>query len=65
MTTYVIDRRFKTSVERSDRVLEIAEGFGLGLSDKEFVIYNNLAIDIKPGDVVTSPANLDPANPCS
>lgn len=52
MTTYTINRRFKSSVERSPRVLEIAEGFGLGLSDKEFVIYDNLDIDIQPGDVV-------------
>jgi ABC-type ATPase with predicted acetyltransferase domain len=39
-------------VERSSRVLEIAEGFGLGLSDKEFVIYDHLDIEVKPGDVV-------------
>jgi ABC-type ATPase with predicted acetyltransferase domain len=49
---YVINRAFTSSVERSPRVLEIAEGFGLGLTDKEFVIYDNLAIDIDQGDVV-------------
>jgi hypothetical protein len=32
-------------------VLELAEGFGLGLSDKKFVIYDNLAIEIRQGDV--------------
>lgn len=52
MTTYRIDKRFTSSVERTPRVLEIAEGFGLGLSDKEFVIYDNLSIEVKPGDVV-------------
>lgn len=49
---YVVDRRFTTSVERTPRVLELAEGFGLGLSDKEFVIYSNLAIQLSRGDVV-------------
>ncbi len=52
MTEYLIDRRFRSSVERTPRVLEIAEGFGLGLSEKEFVIYNNLSIQIEQGDVV-------------
>jgi ABC-type ATPase with predicted acetyltransferase domain len=49
---YVINRSFSSSVERTPRVLEVAEGFGLGLSEKQFVIYDNLAIDIDRGDVV-------------
>lgn len=52
MTKYVVNRSFNTSVERTERVLELAEGFGLGLSDKKFVIYDNLEIEINPGDVV-------------
>lgn len=52
MTTYTITRKFNTSVDRTPRVLEIAEAFGLGLSDKEFVVYNGLKIDIDQGDVV-------------
>lgn len=52
MTTYTIDRRFNTSVKRTPRVLEIAESFGLGLSDKEFVVYDNLALEVRPADVV-------------
>lgn len=52
MSHYRIDKRFKTSVERTPRVLEIAESFGLGLSDKEFVVYDNLEIEIRQGDVV-------------
>lgn len=52
MTIYTVDRRFSSSVERTARVLEIAEGFGLGLSSKEFVIYDHLQIEVKPGDVV-------------
>ena len=49
---YTIDRRFTSSVQRTPRVLEIAEGFGLGLSDKEFVVYDHLPVEVKRGDVV-------------
>lgn len=52
MTRYVISRAFTSSVERTPRVLEIAEGFGLGLTDKKFVIYDNLELNIEDGDVV-------------
>lgn len=52
MTEYVISKKFATRVERSDRVLEVAEAFGLGLNDKEFVLFDNLKLDIEPGDVV-------------
>lgn len=49
---FVINKKFKTSVERTDRVLEVAEGFGIGLSDREFVIYDNLEVEINQGDIV-------------
>lgn len=49
---YVIDKRFTSSVERTPRVLEIAEAFGLGLSDKEFVIYDKTEIEVRQGDIV-------------
>ena len=52
MTEYNISRAFNTSVERTPRVLEIAEAFGLGLSDTKFVIYDNLKISVIKGDVV-------------
>jgi ABC-type ATPase with predicted acetyltransferase domain len=48
----LIDKRFSTRVERSPRVLEIAEAFGLGLDDKEFVVCDKLALDVRDGDVV-------------
>ncbi len=50
---YAITRKFDTRVEKSARVLEVAEAFGLGLTDKQFVIYDNLEIDIREGDVVS------------
>lgn len=52
MTTYHIDKRFHTEVERTDRVLEIAEAFGLGLDDKEFVVFDNQPLPVEQGDVV-------------
>lgn len=52
MTTYNITRKFTTSVERTPRVMEVAEAFGLGLSDKEFVVYDDLDLEIRQGDVV-------------
>lgn len=51
MTTYIVNKRFTSSVERTDRVLEIAEGFGLGLDDKEFVVFDNQAIEVEQGDI--------------
>ena len=52
MTIYTIDKRFHTEVERTDRVLEIAEAFGLGLDDKEFVVFDQQPLEINQGDVV-------------
>lgn len=50
--TYLIDKRFQTRVERSDRVLDIAEAFGIGLEDKEFVVFDKLELQVTDGDVV-------------
>ena len=52
MTIYTVDKRFSTTVERSPRVLEIAEAFGLGLDDKEFVVFDNQPLEINQGDIV-------------
>lgn len=52
MTVYTVNERFSTSVERTARVLDIAEAFGIGLSDKEFVIFDNLPVEVNAGDVV-------------
>lgn len=48
----VIDKRFSSKVEQTDRVLEVAEAFGLGLEDRDFVIYDNLEIEAQAGDVI-------------
>lgn len=49
---YILNKSFSSSVIRTPRVLETAEGFGLGLTDKQFVIFQNLEVEIRQGDVV-------------
>lgn len=49
---YTVDKRYHTEVARTPRVLEIAEAFGLGLDNKEFVVFDQQQIDIQEGDVV-------------
>lgn len=52
MTTHTFDIRFKTRVEKTPRVLEVAEAFGIGLADSEFVIYDNLDLEVEDTDIV-------------
>lgn len=49
---YIVDKRFNTEVERTPRVLAIAEAFGLGLDNKEFVVFDNAELEINQGEVV-------------
>lgn len=49
---YLINKRFTTRVKRSDRILEVAESFGIGLEEKEFVVFDNMELEVKQGDVV-------------
>lgn len=46
---HTIDVRFSTSVERTERVLDVSQAFGLELADKEFVIYDNLQFETYKG----------------
>jgi len=52
MTVYTISKSFTTRVARSERVLAIAEAFGLGLEEKVFHVFKELPIEIDQGDVV-------------
>lgn len=52
MTTYTIDIRFTTRVDKTPRILQVAEAFGIGLGDREFVVYDNLEITVNQGDIV-------------
>ncbi|EOB4971250.1 ATP-binding cassette domain-containing protein [Vibrio fluvialis] len=49
---HVIDVRFSTSVDLTKRVLDVSEAFGLGLDEKEFVVYDNLKLQTKQGDCI-------------
>lgn len=51
-STFTINKKFQTSVPRSQRVVEVAEAFGLGLDDKEFVIFDDLKIEVEQGAIV-------------
>lgn len=52
MVSIKVDRSFTTRTERSDRVLEVAEAFGLGLEESEFVIYKNFELDLPESGVI-------------
>lgn len=52
MEPIILNRIFNTRPQKNARVLEVAESFGLGLSDKKFVVYKDLSIPIAAGDVV-------------
>ncbi|CAM6031391.1 unnamed protein product [Sphagnum compactum] len=47
-----VSKSFTSYVERSDRVIKVAEAFGIGLDDREFKVFENLELDINPGEVV-------------
>lgn len=49
---YTINKIFDTKVQRSARVLEVAEAFGLGLNDKTFEVFKDFDITVNQGDVV-------------
>ena len=48
----VVSKSFDTRVKRTDRVINVAEAFGIGLDDKKFVVFDELPITITPGDMV-------------
>lgn len=52
MTKYVVNKTFPSTVVRSRRVIEVAEGFGLGLEDKEFTVYKDFELEVEQGDVL-------------
>lgn len=49
---YRINVSFTTRTDKTTRVMEIAESFGLGMEEKEFTLYDNLSLQIETGDVV-------------
>lgn len=51
-TKLTLSRSFNSRVERSDRVLKVAEAFGIGLEDKEWVVYKDVELTVHQGDVL-------------
>lgn len=49
---FILNKQFQSRVERSDRVIKIAEAFGLGLEDREFVVLDDVEVDVNAGDVI-------------
>lgn len=49
---FTVSKKFSTKVERTNRVIEVAESFGLGLDDREFVLFDDFELEIKKGDIV-------------
>ena len=49
---FSISKKFNTTVTRTPRVIEVAEAFGLGLDEREFILYDNLKFAIEAGQVV-------------
>lgn len=47
-----LNKSFQTRTARSDRVIKVAEAFGLGLEDRDFTVLDGVEVDIHPGDVV-------------
>ena len=50
--SFVIDKRFNSKVKRTPRVLEVAEAFGIGLTDSQFVVYDDCHITVNQGDIM-------------
>ncbi len=53
MSTYRLSRKFSSAVEPTERVVEVASMFGLGLDDsREVTVLDDLEVRIGPGQVV-------------
>lgn len=51
-TKLKLNQAFTSYVERSERVIKVAEAFGIGLEDKEWVVYKDLDLTVHQGDVI-------------
>lgn len=53
MVTYRLSRKFSSAVEPTERVVEVASMFGLGLDDsRDVTVLEDLEVRIEPGQVV-------------
>lgn len=47
-----LNKSFTTRTPRSERVIKVAEAFGLGLEDRDFTVLDGVEFEVNPGDVV-------------
>lgn len=47
-----LHKSFETSVARSERVIKVAEAFGLGLESRQFTVLDGVEFDVHDGDVI-------------
>lgn len=52
MMKFNIDVSYSTRTERDERVLKVAESFGIGLEDREWKVFDNFEIEINQGDII-------------
>lgn len=47
-----VDKSFSTKSIITDRVIDVAEAFGIGIDERKFQVFENFSVDINPGDIV-------------
>jgi hypothetical protein len=48
-THHLINVSFPTRVEKTDRVIDVAESFGIGLADGQFTIFKDFEVELEQG----------------
>ena len=49
---FYINISYKCRTEITERTLEVAEAFGIGVDEREFVVYDDVELKIGPTDIV-------------
>ena len=49
---FIISLSYKTATDITPRTIKVAEAFGIGIDEREFIIYDNVELKIGPRDIV-------------
>jgi len=49
---FIISLSYKTATDITPRTIKVAEAFGIGTDEQEFIIYDNVELKIGPRDIV-------------
>jgi uncharacterized protein len=52
VTQLTISKKFSTRVARTDRVIKVAEAFGIGLEDRDWTVFDGVKLDVPQGAIV-------------